>query len=148
VVNISAQLLAVVLLVGGIGHFLATDTYALIVPRFLPAPKTYVQVSGIAEIICALLLAVPRTRRAGAWCAFALLLAVWPANIQMALDGGIPGRGWLLGSPVAAWIRVPLQLPLLYWAYRLTQRRNGARSARGALTQARPWWSPQRRRLP
>lgn len=116
----AARLLAVMLLAAGVSHFLATDTYALIVPRFLPAPRAWVRASGVAEIACALLLAAPRTRRAGAWCTVALLLAVWPGNVQMALDGGIPGRGWPLGSPVAAWLRVPLQLPLLYWAYRLT----------------------------
>lgn len=125
----SARLLAGLLLVGGAGHFLATDTYALIVPPFLPAPRAWVYASGAVEIACGLLLAVPRTRRAGAWGALVLLAAVWPANIQMALDGGIPGRGWPLGSPVAAWLRVPLQLPLLYWAYRLTREQSGVDDA-------------------
>lgn len=119
--RISARLLAGLLATAGVTHFVATDTYALIVPRELPAPRAWVQASGVAEIACALLLAAPRTRRVGAWCTFALLLGVWPANVWMALDGGIPGRGWPLGSPVAAWVRVPLQLPLIYWAYSLTR---------------------------
>jgi uncharacterized membrane protein len=120
---VSARLLALLLFVGGTGHFMATDAYALIVPRLLPAPRAWVQTTGIAEITCALLLAVPRVRRVGAWCTAGLLVAVWPANIQMALDGGLPDRGWPLGSPVAAWLRVPLQLPLIWWAYTLARRR-------------------------
>lgn len=127
--RISARLLAGLLLTAGVSHFVFTDTYALIVPRLLPAPRAWVQATGVAEIACGLLLTVPRTRRAGAWCAVALLSAVWPGNIQMAVDGGIPGRGWPLGSPVAAWVRVPLQLPLIYWAYTLTRRETRVTSA-------------------
>ncbi len=117
----SARVLGALLGVTGTAHFLATDFYALIVPRFLPAPRALVWASGAAELGCAVLLIAPRTRRIGGWCAFALFLAVWPANVQMALDGGLPGRAGLLGSPVVAWARVPLQIPLLYWAHRLTQ---------------------------
>jgi uncharacterized membrane protein len=115
----SARALAALLGLAGLGHFIATDTYELIIPRFLPAPRTLVLASGAAEIACAGLLLFPATRKAGAWCAFGLFLAVWPANVQMALDGGIPGRHGLLGSPAAAWLRLPLQLPLLYWAFRV-----------------------------
>ena len=51
-----------------------------------------------------------------------LLVVVWPANVQMALDGGIPGAGFPTGSPVVAWLRVPLQAPLVVWALRLARR--------------------------
>jgi uncharacterized membrane protein len=117
----SAYGLAMLLGVAGVAHFIATPTYALIVPRVLPAPRVWVLVSGAAELGCAGLLLAPRTRRAGAWCTLALLLGVWPANMQMALNGGIAGHGRLLGDPLAAWVRVPLQIPLCYWAYRLTR---------------------------
>ncbi|MGH8934283.1 MAG: DoxX family protein [Egibacteraceae bacterium] len=119
----SARVLAGLLGLMGVGHFVATDFYALIVPRVLPAPRALVLVSGVAELACAALLASKRTHRAGAWSAFALFLAVWPANVQMALDGGAPGREGLLGSPVVAWLRVPLQVPLLYWTYRIASPR-------------------------
>ncbi len=118
----SARVLALLLGFTGSAHFVATDFYASIVPRVFPAPRALVLASGVAELACAVLLAVPRTRRAGAWCTFALFLAVWPANVQMALDGGLPGREGLLASPAVAWIRVPLQIPLLYWAYRIARR--------------------------
>jgi uncharacterized membrane protein len=123
----SARVLAALLGLAGIGHFIATDTYELLIPHVLPASRTLVLASGAAEITCAGLLIFPATRNAGAWCTFGLFLAVWPANVQMALDGGIPGRQGLLGSPAAAWLRVPLQLPLLYWAFRLGRSGRKAR---------------------
>jgi uncharacterized membrane protein len=53
--------------------------------------------------------------------ALVLFVVVWPANIQMALDGGIPGAGFPANSAVLSWLRVPLQLPLFVWAYRQTR---------------------------
>jgi uncharacterized membrane protein len=45
-----------------------------------------------------------------------LMVLVFPANVQMALDGGLEGARWPLDSPVAAWLRLPLQIPLVLWA--------------------------------
>ena len=59
------------------------------------------------------------TRRAGALGTIAVLLAVFPANVEVALDGGIPGRPVPLGSPVVAWARLPLQVPKVIWAWRV-----------------------------
>ncbi|MEW6152703.1 MAG: hypothetical protein AB1673_01765 [Actinomycetota bacterium] len=102
-------------------HFAAPRPYEQIVPRPLAGQaELAVAASGMVEMTAAVLLAVPRTRRAGAWLTFAVLLAVWPANFQMALDGGLPGGGPVTGSPAVAWLRVPLQVPLLLWAWRHT----------------------------
>ncbi len=96
-------------------HFVATDAYATIVPRVLPAPRIWVYASGGAELACAGLVAVPRTRRLGGWLTAGLFVVVFPANVQMALDSGSTGGG-LLGSPMVAWLRLPLQVPLIAWA--------------------------------
>lgn len=106
-------------------HFAIPASYARIVPRvFGPeVARTLVLASGAAEITVGLLLVVPRTRRLGAWLTAALLMAIFPANVQMALDGGIPGEGFPLGSPVAAWLRLPLQVPLVWWAVVHARRR-------------------------
>ncbi len=109
----------------GVAHFAATDAYARIVPRVLPAPRAWVQLSGAAELGCAALLAVPRTRRLGGWAAAALFVVLFPANVQMALDGGLPGAGGILGSPLVAWLRLPLQLPLIAWAVAVARRAPG-----------------------
>lgn len=109
-----------VALVGGSGaaHPAAPGLYERIVPRPLGHPRLWVYASGVAEIAGGALLAWPRTRRLGGWVTAAVLVAVFPANVQMALDGGLPGSRSLLGSPVVAWLRLPLQAPLVWWAVR------------------------------
>lgn len=107
----SPYLLAALFLTAGVTHFVAPRSYEEIVPAPLPARAT-VYASGVAEIALAVGLAYPRTRTRSGWAALALLLAVWPANIKMALDGSRFGT-----APVAVtWIRVPLQIPLILWA--------------------------------
>ncbi len=106
-------------------HFVIPSSYARIVPRVVgtDGARALVLVSGAAEILVGVLLVVPRTRRLGAALTAGLLVAVFPANVQMALDGGIPGEGFPLGSPVVAWLRLPLQIPLVWWALVHARRR-------------------------
>ncbi len=106
-------------LMGGSGvlHFTATAAYARIVPHALPRADAWVQASGAAELAIAALLLHPRTRRRGGMATVALLLVVFPANIQMAIDGGISGAGFPMGSALVAWARLPLQVPLILWAW-------------------------------
>ncbi len=104
-------------------HFAIPRSYQRIVPRPLgSAAPALVAVTGGLEILAGALVAVPRTRRLGGWIAVAVLVAVWPANLQMAVDGGIEGAGFPGGSALVSWLRVPLQLPLIVWAYRQTRR--------------------------
>jgi uncharacterized membrane protein len=103
----------------GVLHLLVPGPYRRIVPRALGHAGGIVTVSGLCELLCATLLLIPATRRLGAWSAAALLLAVLPANLQMALDGGLSGAPFPAGSPVAAWLRLPLQVPLVAWAVSL-----------------------------
>lgn len=96
-------------------HFLHPRIYDRMIPEVLGAPRVWTLASGAAELASGVLLAVPRTKRWGAWAATAVFVAVFPANIDAALKGGMPARGWL-GSPQVAWLRLPLQLPLIWWA--------------------------------
>lgn len=129
----SPYLLAAFLTAAGAAHFAATDRYAQIIPHVFPrsSHRPLVQVSGLAEIACAALIAVPGTRRIGGLGAAVLLVAVFPANVQMALDGGIAGAGFPLGSPIVAWLRLPLQPPLIAWA--LSVARDQGRRAGGRI---------------
>ncbi|MCA1679860.1 MAG: hypothetical protein LC777_13370 [Actinobacteria bacterium] len=111
------------MLVAGLAHFAFPRVYERIVPRIVGDPAFWVRSSGVAEIMCAGLLIDRRTRRIGALVTIGVLLAVLPANVKMALDGGVPGAAFPLGSPVVAWIRLPLQLPLIVWAWRVARRR-------------------------
>ncbi len=108
----------------GITHFLAPAAYDMVMPRAIPEelhrPLTYG--SGVVEVLCAGLLLNRRTRRFGGTLTAATLIAVFPANIDTVLSGGLPVDGWL-GSRTAAILRLPLQLPLIWWALRI--RRDG-----------------------
>ncbi len=106
----------------GVLHFVVPESYARIVPGVFGYPRALVAVTGVAEIVAAGLLGVGRTRRVGAWLSMGLLVVVFPANIKMALDGGLEGHGFPLGSPVVAWLRLPLQVPLVVWAWRVARR--------------------------
>lgn len=108
------SLLGLCSLMGGSGtlHFLVPGLYRRIIPTMLrPWATALVAVSGAGEIACAMLLAIPRTRRVGALVTSGLLVAVFPANVQMALDAA-PGQRRVMG-----WMRLPLQVPLLLWAW-------------------------------
>lgn len=106
---------ALAALMGGIGslHFVDPGLMAATVPPQLPAPKAIVYASGVVEVACAYGLATrkPWARRLAA----STLLAIWPANIQMALDAGTGRNPGILDNRALMWARVPLQLPLV-WA--------------------------------
>ena len=116
-----ALALAALLLVAGLAHFAVPRTYERIVPRLVGDPAFWVRWSGVAEIVCAGLLLDRRTRRLGALATIGVLVAGFPANVKMALDGGIPGEPFPLGSAVVAWARLPLQIPLVVWAWRVAE---------------------------
>ncbi len=101
----------------GVTHFIATSLYAKIVPPLLPEPRLLVQVSGVAEILGGVGVLVPATRKPAAWGLIALLVAVLPANVHMALDH----ERWPLIPQWMLWARLPLQLPLLAWAWVYTK---------------------------
>ncbi len=112
----SARLLAGVLTAAGIGHFALPRQFDAIVPRVLPgSPRTWTQLSGVAELAVAAAVARPRTRRRGALAAAVLFAAVLPANVQMALDW----RHRPAPQRTLAWGRLPLQAPLVWWALRI-----------------------------
>ena len=110
-------LMGVLYVVAGSAHFVATRAYERMVPSYLPAPHELVLLSGAAEIAGGLGVLIPGRRRAAAWGLVCLLVAVFPANLWMAqhpeLSPGVPL--WLL------WLRLPLQLPLIWWAWKYTK---------------------------
>ena len=109
-------LFAVLFLAGGVGHFVATDTYTRIMPSYLPAHRELVLISGVAEFLLGAMLLVSRSRRLAAWGLIALLIAVFPANVfmwQHADRFGLPAWA-LLG-------RLPLQGLLIAWAWLYTR---------------------------
>jgi uncharacterized membrane protein len=106
----------------GVNHFIRTDFYLRMMPAYVPMHLTMVQASGIAEVVLGLLLLVPQTTAIAAWGLIALLIAVFPANVQMALHP----ETFPEFQPTALWLRLPLQFVMLAWAYWLTRRNPGA----------------------
>jgi uncharacterized membrane protein len=93
----------------GVLHFVTPDPFARIVPPWLPAARALVYASGVAEIALGLGLLVPRTRRWSAWGLVALYLAVFPANVHMALHGISLFEGQPPPPAWALYARLPLQ---------------------------------------
>ncbi|HEY4460271.1 MAG TPA: hypothetical protein VGN81_38535 [Pseudonocardiaceae bacterium] len=107
-------------LLGGSGvlHFAAPKPYDSIVPPALPgSARTWTYVSGVAELVVAAALFVPRFRRLGGLLAALLFIGVFPANVQMAVDAQRAGKP--LPARLVAFSRLPLQVPLVLWALRV-----------------------------
>ncbi len=101
----------------GVLHFLRPAPFVAIVPEVLPRKKELVHISGLIELVGAVMLAIPRTRRRGGALAAALLVGVFPANVSMAIRAGRRSRWYR----AAAWARLPLQFPLVKWAWQAGQ---------------------------
>ncbi len=111
-------LLGVLFVAAGTLHFVKPDFYVRIMPPYLPWHYELVLISGAFEILGGIGLLVPRLTVAAAWGLIALLVAVFPANLHMALHPDqypdIP--------PAALWVRLPLQAVLIAWAYWFTRK--------------------------
>jgi uncharacterized membrane protein len=97
----------------GILHFVHPATYLKIMPPYLPFPAELVFISGVFEVGLGVLVMIPQTKWFASWGLILLLIAVFPANIQMTLHPEqfpqIPQ--WIL------WARLPLQFVLIAWAW-------------------------------
>lgn len=104
---------AVFYIIAGVFHFVETGSYLKIMPPWIPSHLAMVYLSGAAEVAGGIGLLIPGLRRAAAWGLVALLIAVFPANIYMAMNNvqvtanPIPG--------VLLWARLPLQAVLIWW---------------------------------
>lgn len=118
--------LAALLATSGVVHLVRPQVYEGIVPHVLPNRRALVYVSGVAELLCAAGLLVPTTRRPAGLASAALLLAVFPANVQMSVDHGrrADRRGDTASraSFAASLARLPLQIPLIRTALRAAGR--------------------------
>jgi uncharacterized membrane protein len=115
--------LGLVALMGGAGitHFTNPGFYEPIVPRRLGSPRAWVLGSGAVELAAAALVARRRTRRLGGFLAAATLVGVFPANVKAALDGGMAHLDPPMSSPAVAWLRLPVQAPMVLWALRVAR---------------------------
>ena len=111
--TVSIALLSLLFIAAGVNHFKSPGVYLKIMPDYLPWPLALVYVSGFFEVLGGVGLAVPRLRRAAGWGLIALLVAVFPANVDMLMHAeqfpAIPV--WALLA------RLPLQGVLIAWVW-------------------------------
>jgi uncharacterized membrane protein len=104
-------------LLAGLNHFRVPDFYTKTIPPYLPWPLLLVYLSGAFEVVLGVALLLPRCRKLAAWGIIALLLAVFPANIHMAVNPEFfPGY-----TPAMLWARLPLQVLFVVWAFWYTR---------------------------
>lgn len=119
----SEWLVVIPFAVSGVIHLARPHAFEPIIPKPLRRwSRGLVHASGVAEIACAVGLLHPRTRPAAGAASAALLVAVWPANLQMSLD--LAARARRRRDPrsvadlVVSLLRLPLQVPLIRIAWR------------------------------
>jgi Predicted membrane protein len=103
----------------GATHFLAPGKYLEMMPPFIPAPVLMIYISGFFEILGGAGLLLSRTKRAAAFGLVALLLAVFPANIYVALAN--VQLGGYMNYALYQWLRLPMQFVLIWWVLRITK---------------------------
>lgn len=112
--RILRALLAIAFVFAGAGHFLKPETYLRMMPPYIPFHLEMIYLSGVIEIILGILVLPRKTRRLAGWGMIALLIAVFPANIHIALhpEAFPPVPGWML------WVRLPFQLLFGLWVWK------------------------------
>lgn len=114
------KFLAAFFIVAGVMHFVIPESYMKIMPVALPFPRELVLLSGLLEIAGGVGLLIERTRRVAAIGLVALLIAVWPANVQMLLNAREQQATGIY--QLLLWLRLPLQIPLILWTWRAGKR--------------------------
>lgn len=112
--RIALTLLAVFFIAAGLNHFLHPTFYVRIVPPWLPAHALFVQISGVCEILGGIGVLIPSLRRYAAIGLIALLIAVFPANVQMAQHPELYAD---IGGAPLFYIRLPLQIVIIAWVW-------------------------------
>lgn len=109
--------LAAFFIIAGAAHFLAPHLYDPMMPSWLPAAshRPLIYLTGAAELAGGIGVLLPRFRRAAAWGLIALLVAIFPANLHVALH---PAAGEAFGpSQTVLWLRLPFQALFLAWVW-------------------------------
>jgi uncharacterized membrane protein len=115
--NISTYIIGTAFIIAGVNHFINPEFYLRMMPPILPAHELLNYVSGVAEIILGVLLFIRKTKVVAAWGLIILLIAVYPANIYMAMEAGKS----IDIFPTIAYIRLPFQFLFIWLVYRETK---------------------------
>ncbi len=114
-------IMALFYLLAGINHFISPGSYIKLIPPYLPLPEVLNIVAGIAEILLGVLLFFPAVRVKAAWGIIFLLIAFLPAHVYMIQQAPIQMGSFVI-TPFIAWLRLPVQLLLVVWAYQYCRK--------------------------
>jgi uncharacterized membrane protein len=116
--RISLLLLAVFFILAGLNHFVNKKFYVSMMPPYLPAHTALVYASGLFEILGGIGVLIAQTRKWAGYCLIALMLAVFPANIYMAMNPAL----FAGSAPLwALYLRLPIQFIIIAWIYWTTK---------------------------
>jgi uncharacterized membrane protein len=118
--TILLYLMVVFYVFAGANHFVQPDAYLPMMPPYLPWHRALIYVSGAAEVGLGLAMLSPALRPAAAWGLILLLIAIFPANLHIALHD-VPLFGNPKGFGVWNWVRLPFQAVLIAWAWWYTR---------------------------
>jgi uncharacterized membrane protein len=110
---VSKCVLGISFILAGLNHFLNPGLYLQIMPPYLPWHLFLIYLSGVFEILFGVLVLIPRFTRLAAWGLILLLIAIFPANLHMALNA----NEYTFISSSLLWLRLPFQAVLIAWAY-------------------------------
>lgn len=111
--EISMYIMASLYILAGLNHFWKPKFYLKIMPPYLPYHLPLVYLSGVFEAAFGAMLLFPTTQSIGAWGIIAVLIGVFPANVYMLTSY----KGKRKGYRAMLWLRLPLQILLIYWAW-------------------------------
>ena len=118
--KVSLWVLIIGYLAAGINHFRNLASYLNIIPAYIPYPAVANILSGVAEVLLALLLILPKTRHYAAWGIILMLIAFLPVHIDMILKAPMQ-LGTVTVTPLLAWLRILFQPALILWAWWYTK---------------------------
>jgi uncharacterized membrane protein len=110
-------LLAIAFIAAGVNHFVNPAFYLKIMPPVLPAPLFLIYLSGFFQIALGVALLIPKYTRLAAWGIVALLIAVFPANIYMAMNAELFSEY----NRTLLYLRLPVQFVFIWWAFYYTK---------------------------
>jgi len=115
----SRLILSAFFIFAGIGHFVAPALYLKMMPPYIPAPLFMIYASGAAEALLGALILPEKTRVPAGWGLIAILAAVFPANVYLALTPGL----WPHVPEWVLWARLPFQGLFVYWVWSAALRK-------------------------
>ncbi|WP_273850672.1 DoxX family protein [Guptibacillus spartinae] len=121
--RIGLVLFALFFIFAGIAHFVQGEGFAAMIPEWVPFRLGLIYVTGVLEIVLAILLLIPTTRKQARFWTAVYLILIFPANIYAAI-AGVPAPGQEEANKMLLWIRLLFQPLLIWWVLWAAKQKN------------------------